>query len=85
MYGHAVRSKLNCRVLVLFNSSTSFPFRFNISTQFAPDAESDTVAVDNIPEDWMGLDVGPRTISTFEEALAPCKTIVRETTTHVGD
>lgn len=47
------------------------------STQFAPDAESDTVAVDSIPEDWMGLDVGPKTISTFEEALAPCKTIVR--------
>ena len=44
--------------------------------QFAPDAESDTVAVDSIPEDWMGLDVGPKTISTFQEALAPCKTIV---------
>lgn len=25
----------------------------------------------------MGLDVGPKTISSFEEALAPCKTIVR--------
>ncbi|CAM9573723.1 unnamed protein product, partial [Hapterophycus canaliculatus] len=24
----------------------------------------------------MGLDVGPKTISAFEEALAPCKTIV---------
>lgn len=48
------------------------------STQFAPDAESDTVAVDSIPEDWMGLDVGPKTISIFKEALAPCKTIVRK-------
>lgn len=25
----------------------------------------------------MGLDVGPKTISSFEEAVAPCKTIVR--------
>eukprot|EP00752_Nemacystus_decipiens_P006912 g6206.t1 len=47
-----------------------------IADKFAADAESDTVAVDSIPEDWMGLDVGPKTISTFQEALAPCKTIV---------
>ncbi len=47
-------------------------------TQFAPDAESDTVAVDSIPDDWMGLDVGPKTIAAFEEAVAPCKTIVSE-------
>lgn len=53
------------------------PFSLD-SAQFAPDAESDTVAVDRIPEDWMGLDVGPKTISTFQEALAPCKTIVRD-------
>lgn len=59
-----------------FNEHTALPLSFN-STQFAPDAESDTVAVDNIPEDWMGLDVGPKTISNFEKALAPCKTIVR--------
>ncbi|CAN0059114.1 unnamed protein product, partial [Pylaiella littoralis] len=47
-----------------------------IADKFAPDAESDTVTVDQIPEEWMGLDVGPKTISAFEEALAPCKTIV---------
>lgn len=47
-------------------------------TQFAPDAESDTVAVDSIPDDWFGLDVGPKTVSAFEEAVAPCKTIVSE-------
>lgn len=51
------------------------------STQFAPDAEADTVTVDQIPEEWMGLDVGPKTISAFEEALAPCKTVVRAETT----
>ncbi|CAN0472519.1 unnamed protein product, partial [Scytosiphon promiscuus] len=27
-----------------------------VADKFAPDAESDTVAVDSIPEEWMGLD-----------------------------
>lgn len=49
-----------------------------VSIQFSPAAESDTVTVDSIPEEWMGLDVGPKTISAFEDALAPCKTIVSD-------
>ncbi|CAM9532845.1 unnamed protein product, partial [Choristocarpus tenellus] len=44
--------------------------------QFDPEAEAKTVEVDAIPEEWMGLDVGPKTVSTFQAALAPCKTIV---------
>ncbi|CAN0005081.1 unnamed protein product [Ectocarpus sp. 12 AP-2014] len=47
-----------------------------VADKFSPTAESDTVTVDSIPEEWMGLDVGPKTISAFEDALAPCKTIV---------
>ncbi|CAM9513368.1 unnamed protein product [Ectocarpus sp. 6 AP-2014] len=47
-----------------------------VADKFAADAESDVVAADCIPEEWMGLDVGPKTTSSFEEALAPCKTIV---------
>ncbi|CAM9290137.1 unnamed protein product [Ectocarpus fasciculatus] len=47
-----------------------------VADKFSPEAESDTVTVDSIPEEWMGLDVGPKTISAFEDALAPCKTIV---------
>lgn len=44
--------------------------------QFAPDADSDTVDADKIPEEWMGLDVGPKTVAAFSAALAPCKTVV---------
>ncbi|CAM9513299.1 unnamed protein product [Ectocarpus sp. 6 AP-2014] len=47
-----------------------------VADKFSPTAESDTVTVDSIPEEWMGLDVGPKTISAFEDALDPCKTIV---------
>ncbi|CAM9404790.1 unnamed protein product, partial [Hapterophycus canaliculatus] len=47
-----------------------------VADKFASDAETDTVAVDSIPAEWMGLDIGPKTIAHFQEALAPCKTIV---------
>lgn len=53
------------------------PLTTPLSTgQFAPDAESDTVDVDKIPAEWMGLDVGPKTVASFSAALAPCKTVV---------
>lgn len=50
---------------------------FSYRRQFDADAECATVAVDSIPEEWMGLDVGPKTVATFKEALEPCNTIVR--------
>lgn len=47
-------------------------------SQFDPEAQSETVDADKIPEDWMGLDVGPKTVAKFSEALEPCKTIVSD-------
>lgn len=38
--------------------------------------QSKTVSVDSIPEDEMGLDVGPESIKEIEEALDPCKTVL---------
>lgn len=46
------------------------------SGQFAEDAESSTVDADKIPEEWMGLDVGTKTIAAYSAALEECKTIV---------
>jgi phosphoglycerate kinase len=47
-----------------------------IADKFAPDANSQTVSIDNIPDGWMGLDIGPDSIKVFQEALADCKTVI---------
>jgi len=47
-----------------------------VADKFAPDANSQTVSIDNIPDGWMGLDVGPDSIKVFQEALADCKTVI---------
>jgi len=40
-----------------------------IATQFAADAEAKTINSDEIPDGWMGLDIGPETIKTFADAV----------------
>ncbi len=41
------------------------------------DANANTQIVDdNIPDGWMGLDIGPKTIKLFEDTLKTAKTIV---------
>lgn len=44
--------------------------------RFAPDAVSKHVTIQDIPEGWMALDIGPASVLCFEEALADAKTIV---------
>ena len=47
-----------------------------LADNFASDANSQTVAIDAIPDGWMGLDIGPNSIKTFQQALADCKTVI---------
>merc|ERR1712151_1019312 len=47
-----------------------------VADAFAPDANTQTVAFDAIPEGWMGLDNGPDTTAAQKEALSECKTII---------
>ena len=47
-----------------------------VADQFAKDANAQTVPVSGIPEGWMGLDIGPESIQTFEAALQGCKSVV---------
>ncbi|MEE9913114.1 MAG: phosphoglycerate kinase [Deltaproteobacteria bacterium] len=42
----------------------------------AADAETKVVAVGDIPDDWMGLDIGPASIAAFSDAVKTAKTIV---------
>lgn len=47
-----------------------------IARDIDANAETGTVPVQEIPDDWMALDIGPATSSLFSEALYNVKTIV---------
>merc|ERR1712094_8637 len=39
-------------------------------------AKAQVAAADAIPEGWMGLDIGPDSVKSFQDALKECKTVV---------
>ena len=47
-----------------------------IADNFAADANKKVVAADNIPTDWEGLDIGPKTQKLFSEEILKAKTVV---------
>jgi phosphoglycerate kinase len=47
-----------------------------IADNFANDANKQEVDIDKIPDGWMGLDIGPKTIKTFGEIIKNSKTIL---------
>lgn len=47
-----------------------------LADKFAPDAATQIVDIDNIPDEWMGLDIGPKTIADIQAGLADCKTVI---------
>ena len=47
-----------------------------VADQFNPTAETKVTTVQEIPEGWMALDIGPATVALFSEALQNAKTIV---------
>ncbi len=47
-----------------------------VADNFAPDANAKTVSINDIPEGWMGLDIGPDSIKVFQDALANCKAVI---------
>jgi phosphoglycerate kinase len=47
-----------------------------LGSRFAEDAETGLASVDEIPDGWMGLDIGPETEKTFVDIIIEAKTIV---------
>lgn len=47
-----------------------------IADSFSEQASTQTEAVDNIPDGWMGLDVGPETIRNFSDVIKNSKIIL---------
>ena len=44
--------------------------------KFSPDANTNESAVDEIPDGWMGLDVGVKTVENFTEIIKNSKTVL---------
>lgn len=47
-----------------------------VADKFAADANSQVVSIENIPDGWMGLDIGPDSVKFFQQALADCKAVI---------
>ncbi len=51
------------------------PDDFVVADRFAIDAKTQIVGAEEIPDSWMGLDIGPETISIYKDILSEAKTI----------
>ncbi|GEB33338.1 phosphoglycerate kinase [Brevibacillus parabrevis] len=47
-----------------------------VADRFAADAEKKVVALDAIPEGWMALDIGPKTVEQYHSVIVESKTVV---------
>ncbi len=47
-----------------------------IADSFSEKAKTDITPTDSIPEEWMGLDAGPKTIENFSKVISESKTIL---------
>jgi phosphoglycerate kinase len=51
------------------------PVEVVAASEFAEGAETKVVPYDELPDGWLGLDIGPETRERFAAAIAPAKTI----------
>ena len=58
------------------NVNLLLPVDVNVAKEFAEDAESKIVKVEQIEDGWQGLDIGNETIKLYEEVLKNAKTIM---------
>ena len=47
-----------------------------LANEFAPDANIQVQSIDSIPDGWMGLDIGPDSVESFQNALDDCQTVI---------
>jgi phosphoglycerate kinase len=79
--GHGVGDSLletdqidTCRRL-LESGKIVLPTDVVVADDFSADANTRTVGVDEIPDGWKGLDVGPATVAAFAEVLSGARTV----------
>jgi phosphoglycerate kinase len=63
------------RLLEKAGPKLRLPMDHVVASAFKEDAERRTLPVDQIPADWMGLDIGPATIAAYTDAVRPAKLV----------
>jgi phosphoglycerate kinase len=63
------------RLLKTSGEAIQLPRDVVVADEFAAHANTRTVAVEDIPDGWMGLDIGPDTVRDFAAALAGAGTV----------
>ncbi|MBD0321792.1 MAG: phosphoglycerate kinase, partial [Aldersonia sp.] len=62
-------------LLERFGDVIHLPLDVVVADKFAADAEAQTVPVAQIPDGWMGLDIGPESVDRFSAVLAAAQTV----------
>lgn len=81
--GHNVQKSLlqedmvdTCKDLIeRFGEKLLLPVDIAAAPEFDKDAEKRIVGLDDVPEGWMGLDIGPETAERYAAAIAGSKTV----------
>ncbi|WP_440137306.1 phosphoglycerate kinase [Planococcus chinensis] len=47
-----------------------------VTKEFSNDTETKVVPIDGIPSDWMGLDIGPKTVELYSDVIMNSKLII---------
>jgi phosphoglycerate kinase len=79
--GHGVGDSLleedqvpNCKRL-LDSGKIVLPTDVVVADDFSADANTRTVPIEEIPDGWKGLDIGPESVAAFGQVLASAKTV----------
>ena len=52
------------------------PVDLRVASEFTADADNEIVSVQDVPDGWMALDIGPATIAHYSNRLSGAKTVV---------
>lgn len=52
------------------------PIDVVVADEFSKDANTKVVPIDQIPSDWMGLDIGPETVKLYDQVIKDSKLII---------
>ncbi|WP_306362081.1 phosphoglycerate kinase [Nocardia sp. CC227C] len=63
------------KLLETYADVIHLPMDIVVADKFAADAESKVVPANEIPEGWMGLDIGPESVNRFAALLTEAKTV----------